>query len=54
MMMAGRDMTNWMVKILKDSGYYLDSAAEREVVKDIKEKLAYVAEDYDAECKKAE
>lgn len=53
-MMAGRDMTNWMVKILKDSGYYLDSAAEREVVKDIKEKLAYVADDYEAECKKAE
>lgn len=53
-MLAGRDMTKWMVKILKDSGYYLETGAEQEIVKDIKENLSYVAEDYDEECKKAE
>lgn len=53
-MLAGRDMTTWMVKILKDSGYNYDTSAEREIVRDMKEKMCYVAEDYEAELKKAE
>ena len=53
-MLAGRDMTTWMQKILKDNNYNFDTSAEREIVRDMKEKMCYVAEDYEAELKKAE
>lgn len=52
-MLAGRDMTTWMQKILKDNNYNFDTTAEREIVRDMKEKLCYVAEDYEEELKKA-
>merc|ERR1719350_522679 len=35
-------------------GYAFTTSAEREIVRDIKEKLAYVSENYDEELKKAE
>ena len=53
-MLAGRDMTTWMQKILKDNNYNFDTSAEKEIVRDMKEKMCYVAEDYEAELKKAE
>merc|ERR1711884_276311 len=40
--------------MLSERGYAFKTSAEREVVRDIKEKLAYVAEDYDAEMAKAQ
>jgi actin-related protein len=42
------------MRILKDRGHSFTSSAEKEIVKDVKEKLTYVAEDYDAELKAAE
>ncbi len=53
-MLAGRDLTTWMQKILKDNDYNFDTSAEKEIVRDMKEKLCYVAEDYEEELKKAQ
>merc|ERR550514_1942682 len=47
--LAGRDVTGWFMRILKDRGHSFTSTAEKEIVRDMKEKLTYCAEDYDAE-----
>ena len=51
--LPGRDLIDYLMKILGKRGYSFTTRDAREVVGDIKKKFAYVAKDFNAEMTKA-
>ena len=52
--LAGKDLNDYMLKLLTESGQRFCTVAEKDIIKIIKEKCCYVALDYEEELKKVE
>lgn len=51
---GGRNLTEFLSQLLSEKGSFFSNAAEKQILRDIKEKLCYVALGFDAEKNRAE
>ncbi|KAI3904924.1 hypothetical protein MKW92_009894 [Papaver armeniacum] len=52
--LAGKHLTDSLTKILTEDGHMFTTSAEKEIVRDIKQRLTYVAFDYEKELEESE
>lgn len=51
--LAGRDLTNFLVRLLKERGYSFTTSAEWETVRQVKEEACYVSQSFEEELQAA-
>jgi len=51
--MAGRDISEYLRGLLREKGVFLSTLADQEIVRDIKESLCYVVQDFDLALKES-
>lgn len=47
--LAGGELTDYLMKIINEKGHRFNTATEREIIRDVKEKFCYVAHDFEQE-----
>eukprot|EP01094_Clydonella_sp_ATCC50884_P016971 TRINITY_DN2872_c0_g1_i1.p1 TRINITY_DN2872_c0_g1~~TRINITY_DN2872_c0_g1_i1.p1 ORF type:complete len:310 (+),score=84.47 TRINITY_DN2872_c0_g1_i1:30-959(+) len=50
---GGRDITDYLMKLCTETGYSFTTTSERDIVADMKHKMAYVAVDFEEEMERA-